>query len=623
MTIRIRLALEGGGARIFAHVAALEALTDALVEFESKHGVKVEVSAIAGTSAGAVAGTLFAAGVRAKHFGEVLTRNDVYTKLTHFRYTKSTLAWRIFTRRPLLDVHLYQRLLEALLRAATSRKALLYSELPVPVYAIAASVMQPREHVYGEDKDENIVEGMLASSNLPLVFFNYKEIGPSQRLDGSVFCNLPVDHLQRFESSRGGPILAFVFKDIPFFRIPKGVFEYIFGIIATNMQSSTRQLKIRNPTNVRLIELECDDVGTFDFKKAYDALKTPLTSPSFGRVKAAATVRIRAILNDLLDEMQHTHSETAKELQYAAVQTDRLDYCAPSPPRDGTNTRFTLVKLPYTGIHEVEALQGSLPELCTKHFGTSFKVEEYTPDTSNERFDAIQRPELAISNEVIYAFPFLLSAMRRAIWGVIPYAWHRAIGLVLSKKFPEAAVFVERSDTNSTPFASKQDSWWMPHLFWRLDEQDGRLYAPRGYLADELLPLMVRMNATDDLQRRFLKHRVAIEGVRQRATAVSEWHIAPDINERILNGNSALLFDLADLDTVAAKFGEEVHVLRFGHRMQIPAGIGYSLPFTKLMAQRNEDLLPRWRILAEEARKRLEPKRDELARAGFQLFQRI
>ena len=62
---KFRLALEGGGALLFAHVAALEAVRDA----------QLDVSVVAGVSAGAVAAVLFGAKITADDLKDVLKDN--------------------------------------------------------------------------------------------------------------------------------------------------------------------------------------------------------------------------------------------------------------------------------------------------------------------------------------------------------------------------------------------------------------------------------------------------------------------------------------------------------------------------------------------------------------------
>jgi predicted acylesterase/phospholipase RssA len=57
MELKLQLALQGGGAKLMPLIAALEAVQD----LEQAHRVKV--TCVAGTSAGAIAGCIFAAGV--------------------------------------------------------------------------------------------------------------------------------------------------------------------------------------------------------------------------------------------------------------------------------------------------------------------------------------------------------------------------------------------------------------------------------------------------------------------------------------------------------------------------------------------------------------------------------
>src|SRR5687768_14248850 len=98
MTVPIQLAIQGGGAKITYLIAALEA-----VQQLQRQGV-LRVTRIAGTSAGAIAGALFAAGVDLQRVHDVF-ESERAGLLQAFPPTGSPFrsAWCLLTRRPYWD----------------------------------------------------------------------------------------------------------------------------------------------------------------------------------------------------------------------------------------------------------------------------------------------------------------------------------------------------------------------------------------------------------------------------------------------------------------------------------------------------------------------------------------
>ncbi len=158
---RIGFVLSGGGARGFAHLGFLQALNDA--------GIFPDV--IAGTSAGALAGVLYADGYTP---GEILKITNVNSRFDLMRPT--------LPREGLLQINGIVKILRTYLRAKT------FKELKIPLF-VAATDINNAKVVYFSDGD--LIETVIASSSIPVLFPPVK-MGEFHYVDGGVLDNLPV-----------------------------------------------------------------------------------------------------------------------------------------------------------------------------------------------------------------------------------------------------------------------------------------------------------------------------------------------------------------------------------------------------------------------------------------------
>ncbi len=162
----IGLALSGGGVRGAAHAGVFKALEE--------HGA--EVTQVSGSSAGAMAGALYAAGYKPE---EVL---DFFKTNAH-----NIFHWRNFARsKPgILDSDKYAELFEPWLKDHT------FESLPRKLHICVTDVLNGEPHFfsYGE-----LVRPILASAAMPGVF-SPVEIGEHLYIDGGTMNNFPVDPL--------------------------------------------------------------------------------------------------------------------------------------------------------------------------------------------------------------------------------------------------------------------------------------------------------------------------------------------------------------------------------------------------------------------------------------------
>ena len=158
---KLGVALSGGGAKGFAHCGALLALEE--------FGLKPDV--IAGTSAGAIVGALYAAGNSPVDISRMFIGKD-FTNFVKFLIPKAGF----FDHTPFEDF------LEEYLKVHT------FEELKITLYVVASDLDHGKSVVFSKGE---LLRCLLASCSIPVVF-NPIEINGVHYVDGGIFRNFPV-----------------------------------------------------------------------------------------------------------------------------------------------------------------------------------------------------------------------------------------------------------------------------------------------------------------------------------------------------------------------------------------------------------------------------------------------
>lgn len=271
----IQLALQGGGAKIFALIAALDAIDDHVRK------QRVKVTRIAGTSAGALVGGLYAAGVPPSTMKEAFANiplEEVLGFPAHKSgtwFNRARLLCKAWRNKPLADDAPLRRCLEKLLRDSLRLQdrsdPVQLSDLSIPVLLVASDVSARKRQDYdslGDHRSMDAVECMMDSCALPFFFRPAASSSQSLILDGGLAENLPSDLLTPGKES--GDVVAISFKEFTR-ETPKTAVSLALALLDTAISSSIR--KAKSTRNVSVIELDPAKVGTFDFAKAQAILK--------------------------------------------------------------------------------------------------------------------------------------------------------------------------------------------------------------------------------------------------------------------------------------------------------------------------------------------------------------
>jgi len=243
--MRVRLALGGGGVRGFFHLGLLKSLKDA----------GVEVEALAGTSAGALAAAAYAFGLPLE-VRPILdaTQDPELLRLQRLgRVQSGLLLIKSFRRLALVEPDKYRAGLEQLFQGARIEDA------HVPLTLLAADLLTG-EPVYL--RSGPVVDAVLASGSIPGIF---PPVPYQNRLlvDGDVVEKVPTSAL--VDQGRA-PLVAVDVSNPGPENPPKNSFEAV--LLAG--EASRRRLKalaLERADHVVRLPLEAP-IGTFDFQQA-------------------------------------------------------------------------------------------------------------------------------------------------------------------------------------------------------------------------------------------------------------------------------------------------------------------------------------------------------------------
>jgi NTE family protein len=309
--LKVQLAIQGGGAKISALLAATEALQE-LVD-----AGQLKVTRVAGTSAGAIAACLFAGKIPISEVKAYLQGGigselaDYFSPPTWWNFYQAGVHGKAFWRTDLLQKYLTRLFAEHDLVdiADLERKG------EMEVLIVAADLRDSRKVT--AEKDKNIVSAIMDSCGLPFCFRTWPKSDGPVIVDGGLCENLPIGELQKDEED--GPIIAISFKRSPAATTPKTLAQFSMALLNTAINNS--MYRARSGLTQDCI-LEIDTViGTFDFRKAVTdglgaeyKLVQQQTKDFFEEFSTARTKRKTVVIGDPWTEDNPRATESMRGL---------------------------------------------------------------------------------------------------------------------------------------------------------------------------------------------------------------------------------------------------------------------------------------------------------------------
>jgi predicted acylesterase/phospholipase RssA len=243
-------------------MAAMEALQ------RCERDQSIKVTRVAGTSAGAIVGALFAAGVS---FGSL--RQQARSADARFidelfpERGKLKDAWRVFWGKPIWDENRVRAFLDKLFAHNTERQTPIRTlgELAlvrdVPLLVVGTDLLEGRAHEF--PPDSNLINAILDSCAIPFYFRSATGQG-RHIVDGGICENFPALLLDS-EREKFGPIVGIGFDQVPR-KPPTSTKEFAESLLDAAMNSSMLRARIRVGRDF-MHDIKTE-IGTFEFQRA-------------------------------------------------------------------------------------------------------------------------------------------------------------------------------------------------------------------------------------------------------------------------------------------------------------------------------------------------------------------
>jgi NTE family protein len=266
--IHIQLAIQGGGAKIVAMMATLEALEE--------RGHKIKVTRIVGTSAGAFAGAFFASGVGIKEIADEWRKGGLQTLLDSLAIKKHwylptdwSLLLHMHKKQPLWDEEKIQAFLEGVINKKNSKfpRVVNFTDLRNRV-GIDVSAVSTNLHYRSSEvslEGHPVVQSLIGSAGLPYLLRKWG--GNPVIVDGGIGDNLPSAHLDM--NLQNVTTVGISFK--PWFdpkQFPTTFKSFSLALLDVAMEVSTKKSAELIP-HTHFIDTE---ITTIDFVKAMAVL---------------------------------------------------------------------------------------------------------------------------------------------------------------------------------------------------------------------------------------------------------------------------------------------------------------------------------------------------------------
>jgi predicted acylesterase/phospholipase RssA len=275
MPLELQLAIQGGGAKIVALMAVMEAI-DTLQEKKVLH-----VTRIAGTSAGALVGALYAAGPNtikdARNHLQSLSKKRIkrmfpspFSALNSHR-----LFGLILTGHPLWDTKDIELFLAKILHGG-DQKFFKIAHLKDPgqrhivLKIVSANLSSSGKEVH--EDSEWLIPSLMNSAGLPFCFRTWSKSGSPVIVDGGICENLPSDELdQPSDIEKFGRVVGITFLPSPVPKIDSAL-KFATSLLETAMQNSMERARQRLGDSY-LFKIDTT-LATFDFEEAVECIRT-------------------------------------------------------------------------------------------------------------------------------------------------------------------------------------------------------------------------------------------------------------------------------------------------------------------------------------------------------------
>ena len=371
---KVQVAFQGGGAKIFALLAAAEVLSEM-----AKAG-DIEIVRVAGTSAGAIIAT---------GFGWRLDFSELRTKIVGAELescfppcSKLKIFWKFFRNKPLYPENSLKTLLSDLLGI---KPELTFADMEAkggPKVVLTKSNVVARKQEC-TNKEDYVIASIMDSCAIPFVFRTTYS-GPVPWFDGGITGNLPTKWLDG-----DVPIIAVMLDQ----AYDEESVKRKFGLLKAMLDSAVDVLVHHDSLRkgVSSVRMKTNQVSLLDFGDAHEILAAKDQNKQYDALKADAREKLKQFL-----------SEPNIRFRWAEERYNQLKsiYNFMKPPKDSC---WVIHAEDYakeeTSLYEtLKTLRNRITEIAREK-GITLKAYP-----TQKSFDAIMRPDIALAREKLKQF---------------------------------------------------------------------------------------------------------------------------------------------------------------------------------------------------------------------------
>lgn len=350
---RVQVAIQGGGAKVVALLAAAEVLE----QLEEQSDLRL--TRVAGTSAGAIVACLLASQkIRVRDLRDQLRHQHAGTLRKLFPPVKRVRAYsRILRGKPLYDTDGLRKFLAAFFGSYGIHTL---GELDLETFIITSDLLGGKKKVFNSkvECDRTIVDCLVDSCAMPFVFRAPRNLGEPTYVDGGICENLPSDELDG-EKEKYGRVIGISFHHSPLVVKPKTVLDFSKSLLDTAIANSmARARRVIGEEHVFSIRT---DLPTLGFQEAlgdaieakYDNIKyearewfarhVPRKEPEdlddrvmYGDPWETASASFQQTMVELHEVYERTFRSTPIEFDFSGMSVTSYDLLGPDDKRAGS-----------------------------------------------------------------------------------------------------------------------------------------------------------------------------------------------------------------------------------------------------------------------------------------------
>jgi predicted acylesterase/phospholipase RssA len=250
----IQIALQGGGAKLSALLAAMEPLQ------KLQRNDEIKVTRVAGTSAGAIVASLFAANVDLSKVRERLKRHTHKKWESEFSASRVSAALKLTRGRPLWSDNFFRNELKYFFDELNISK--FEDFLEIQPILLATNLRESKAEIYSTG---DLIPRILDSCAIPYCFRVWNRDQSPVIVDGGICENLPSEVLVAKEEEFG-PVYAISFRESSK-QSPNSALSFTFALLNTAMNHSVSRARAMLGED-KVFQIKTD-ISTFDFAYAF------------------------------------------------------------------------------------------------------------------------------------------------------------------------------------------------------------------------------------------------------------------------------------------------------------------------------------------------------------------